>query len=86
MIPSSSPRSPPLAVPGRKADSDVVLLHDLAVLAAHDDGGFLDADALLRLKLLEKGQGVVGVAVVFERDGDHAVAAGAAVTSVLGVC
>jgi len=59
----------PAAVWGRRSTRPCPFDHP-PVLAAHDDDGLLDADSPLRVKLLEHCQGVVGVAVVFEGDGE----------------
>jgi hypothetical protein len=61
--------------PRELVGADLVLDVDLAVLTADDDSGCLEAQPLLGVQLLQRGQRRVGVRVGVERHGDHVVRA-----------
>ena len=65
---------PPDAVAGRDVDSTLSFSTTWPSCAALDDDGLPHADALLGVELLERGQRLVGIAVILEGDRDHVVA------------
>ena len=75
MIPISRPMSPPPVILGRNIDSALCFSTTCPSLPRTTDDGFLDTHPLLRVELLERGQGVVRVVVICEGDGDDGVGA-----------
>ena len=73
MILINSPMSPP-AVAGTSDDSTRSLATTWPSSPRATTDGFLHAQAMLGLELLDGAQRLVGTAVVLEGDGDHVVA------------